>query len=94
MSAADSELVQQVVKLRDLGWTLQQIADRLRLGSRQHVWQLLKAAAGRCRVCGLAAHPKSFGLCEKHVLSTREKQREKVGCGIGAETGIGRPTIL
>ena len=44
--------------------------------SKQRKWQLRQLKNGCCPICG---EPAEGGLCLRHMVMAREKQRERVG---------------
>ena len=68
---------------------LAQLARQLGV-SRQRIWQKVKQAEGMCMRCGKPALEGS-GLCEKHLLEQRQRQRKLKGCQAWKPGGPGRP---
>jgi hypothetical protein len=58
--------------------------------NRQRRWQLKQRSENLCEICGDAVYLDS-SLCERHLKSARERQRNKKGCNEWKPGGRGRP---
>jgi hypothetical protein len=66
-----------------------EIARRLGV-SKQRIWQLRKAAAGHCVICGVYAE-RGSPFCQPHHEANKLRMRIYAGCNEWVPGGTGRP---